>query len=44
MVPGKKGIAFVEFTDEIQAGLALTVLNNFKLTQTDLLQLSFAKR
>ena len=44
MVPGKKGIAFVEFADETQAGLALKGLNGFKLTPTDALQLSFAKR
>jgi len=44
MVPGKKGIAFVEFTDETQAGLALAGLNGFKLTPTVSLALSFAKR
>ena len=44
MVPGKKGIAFVEFADETQASLALQGLNNFKLTPTDILKLSFAKR
>ena len=44
MVPGKKGIAFVEFADETQASLALQGLDNFKLTPTDTLALSFAKR
>lgn len=44
MVPGKKGIAFVEFADETQASLALTGLSGFKLTPTDFLTLSFAKR
>ena len=43
-LPGKKGIAFVEFADETQASLALQGLNNFKLTPTDILTLSFAKR
>lgn len=44
MVPGKKGIAFVEFGDETQASLALSGLNGFKLSPTDTLKLSFAKR
>jgi len=44
MVPGKKGIAFVEFADETQASLALAGLSGFKLTPTDTLVLNFAKR
>lgn len=44
MVPGKKGIAFVEFTDEMQAGVALQGLNNFKISPEATMQLSFAKR
>lgn len=44
MVPGKKGIAFVEFADDVQASLALAALNGFKLTPTDTLNLAFAKR
>eukprot|EP00630_Chrysocystis_fragilis_P004736 CAMPEP_0197387884 /NCGR_PEP_ID=MMETSP1165-20131217/768_1 /TAXON_ID=284809 /ORGANISM="Chrysocystis fragilis, Strain CCMP3189" /LENGTH=227 /DNA_ID=CAMNT_0042913217 /DNA_START=11 /DNA_END=694 /DNA_ORIENTATION=+ len=44
MVPGKKGIAFVEFADDVQASLALAALNNFKLTPDQTLNLSFAKR
>ena len=44
MVPGKKGIAFVEFADDVQASLALAGLNNFKLTPTHTLELTFAKR
>ena len=44
MVPGKKGIAFVEFADETQAALALSGLDGFKLTPTDTLVLAFAKR
>ena len=44
MVPGKKGIAFVEFGDETQASIALQGLSGFKLTPTDELSLAFAKR
>ncbi|KAH8046050.1 hypothetical protein JL722_13887 [Aureococcus anophagefferens] len=43
MVPGKKGIAFVEFADETQAS-SRSGPDNFKLTPTDTLALSFAKR
>lgn len=44
MVPGKKGLAFVEFGDEAQAAIALQGLAGFKLTPTDALQVSFAKK
>jgi RNA recognition motif-containing protein len=44
MVPGKAGIAFIEFDDEMVATLALQGLTGFKLTPTDTLQLSYAKR
>uniref|UniRef100_A0A6V1NUL1 RRM domain-containing protein n=1 Tax=Heterosigma akashiwo TaxID=2829 RepID=A0A6V1NUL1_HETAK len=44
MVPGKKGLAFIEFGDEMQAGYALQGLNGFKLTPQDLLQLSYARK
>ncbi|CAI5744964.1 unnamed protein product [Peronospora destructor] len=44
MVPGKKGLAFVEFGDEAQAGIALQGLFGFKLTPTDALKVSFAKK
>lgn len=43
MVPGKKGLAFVEFADEVQSGIALQALSGFKLTPTDLLDVQFAK-
>ncbi|KAF1788090.1 Glutamyl/glutaminyl-tRNA synthetase, class Ib, alpha-bundle domain [Phytophthora cactorum] len=43
MVPGKKGLAFVEFGDEAQAAIALQGLFGFKLTPTDVLKVSFAK-
>ncbi|KAI9910021.1 hypothetical protein PsorP6_010600 [Peronosclerospora sorghi] len=44
MVPGKKGLAFVEFGDEAQAAIALQGLFGFKLTPTDTLRVSFAKK
>lgn len=44
LVPGKKGIAFIEFVDLIQAGIALQQLNGFKLTSSDVLHLTYAKQ
>lgn len=44
MVPGKKGLAFIEFHDVIQAGIALQQLHGFQLTPTDTLQLTYAKQ
>jgi len=44
MVPGKAGIAFIEFDDETKATTALQSLNGFKLTPTDSMALSYAKR
>ncbi len=44
MVPGKKGLAFVEFGDDAQAAIALQGLFGFKLTPTDTLKISFAKK
>ena len=40
----KKGLAFVEYQDEMQAGLALRALNGFKLTPTAKLEIGFAKK
>lgn len=42
MAPG--GQAFIEFADEMQAGIALDALNGFKLTSTNSLQLAFARK
>ena len=42
-VPGNPSIAFVEFGDEIQAGMALRQLNGFQLTETHVLELTFGK-
>ncbi|GLE03427.1 hypothetical protein PINS_up012329 [Pythium insidiosum] len=44
LVPGKKGLAFVEYGDEAQAALALEGLYGFRLTPTDILKVSFAKK
>lgn len=44
MVPGKSGIAFVEFQDLVQAGIALQSLNGFKLSETDSLNLTYANQ
>mmetsp|Transcript_33740 Transcript_33740/g.34369 ORF Transcript_33740/g.34369 Transcript_33740/m.34369 type:complete len:217 (+) Transcript_33740:101-751(+) len=44
MVPGKKGIAFIEFQDQMQAGIAMQQLNGFKLNANDTLHLTYAKQ
>jgi len=44
MVSGKSGIAFVEFESEIEAGVALNGLQHFKITQTHLMVISYAKK
>jgi RNA recognition motif-containing protein len=44
LVPGKKGIAFVEFDNEVQAGVAMEGLQHFKITPTHLMVVSFAKK
>mmetsp|Transcript_8916 Transcript_8916/g.26771 ORF Transcript_8916/g.26771 Transcript_8916/m.26771 type:complete len:217 (-) Transcript_8916:47-697(-) len=44
MVPGNKGMAFVEFSGETEATVALSGLDGFKLTPEVELALSFAKR
>jgi len=42
--PGNKGIAFVEFDEEIQATLALKQLHGHALTATDTLHLTYSKK
>lgn len=42
MAPG--GQAFIEFADQMQAGIALNALNGFKLSATNPLQLAFARK
>jgi len=44
MVSGKSGIAFVEFENEIEAGVALNGLQHFKITPTHLMVISYAKK
>lgn len=44
MVPGKKGIAFIEFETEVQATDAMLGLQGFALTPDSKLKLSYAKK
>jgi RNA recognition motif-containing protein len=44
MVPGKKEIAFIEFQEVIQAGIALQQLNGFKLNASDSLNLTYGNQ
>ena len=44
MVPGKTGIAFVEFENEAQASQAKDTLQGFKLTPTNAIKITFAKK
>ena len=44
LVPGKAGIAFVEFGSDAQAGVAMAGLQGFKVTPTNLMKITYAKR
>ena len=44
LVPGKAGIAFVEFDSEAQSGVAMGGLQNFKITPQNLMKITYAKR
>jgi U2 small nuclear ribonucleoprotein B'' len=44
MVPGKKGIAFIEFQDVVPASMALQQLNGFKLADGEVLHLTYGKQ
>jgi len=44
LVPGKQGIAFVEFEGEAQSGVAMSGLQGFKITPQNLMKISYAKR
>jgi len=44
LVPGKKGIAFVEFMTEMQSGAAMVELQGFRIDNTHQLIISFQKR
>jgi len=39
-----KNVAFVEYADELQAGIAMTGLQGFNLTEENALALSYAKQ
>ena len=39
-----KGVGFVEFENEMYATIAMQGLNNFRLSDTHILQLSYAKK
>lgn len=43
MVEAKPGIAFVEFETDMQSSVAMAGLQNFKVTPTNQMQISFAK-
>eukprot|EP00899_Mesostigma_viride_P000567 jgi/Mesvir1/10510/Mv15921-RA.1 len=44
MVPAKPGIAFVEYENEAQSATAMAGLQGFKITPTNAMQISFAKK
>eukprot|EP00741_Cyanophora_paradoxa_P023070 tig00021537_g22280.t1 len=44
MVPGKPGIAFVDFEAEAQSAVAMQQLQNFRISPQHVMQISFAKR
>jgi len=44
LVPGRHDIAFVEFENEIQSSAAKEALNGFKITPTNAMKISFAKK
>eukprot|EP01050_Picozoa_sp_SAG11_P008944 SAG11_NODE_812_length_7059_cov_5.203017_8_plen_274_part_00 len=43
-VPGREGIAFVEFEDEMQATVAMNGLQGFKVTAEDHIRVSYRKK
>jgi RNA recognition motif-containing protein len=43
IVPGNRGLAFVEFENEVQSGIALRTLNGFQLTPNYLLNLTYSQ-
>jgi U2 small nuclear ribonucleoprotein B'' len=44
MVEARPGIAFVDFDNELQSGVALQGLQGFKITPTHGMSISFAKQ
>eukprot|EP00656_Telonema_subtile_P056567 TRINITY_DN9064_c0_g1_i4.p2 TRINITY_DN9064_c0_g1~~TRINITY_DN9064_c0_g1_i4.p2 ORF type:complete len:115 (-),score=35.61 TRINITY_DN9064_c0_g1_i4:228-572(-) len=44
MVPGKPGIAFVEYSTEVQSGTAMHGLQGFKVTAANPIKIAYAKK
>jgi RNA recognition motif-containing protein len=44
MVESRPGIAFVEYDNDMQASVAMTGLQNFKITAANAMQISYAKQ
>ena len=44
LVPGRHDIAFVEFENETQSGIAKDALQGFKITPTAAMKISYAKK
>ncbi|KAK3576202.1 hypothetical protein CHS0354_016030 [Potamilus streckersoni] len=44
LVPGRHDIAFVEFENEVQSGAAKDALQGFKITPSNAMKISFAKK
>jgi len=44
MVPGKPGIAFIEYTNEQQSGTAMQGLQGFKVTAANPIKIAYAKK
>ena len=44
LVPGRHDIAFVEFENEFQSGTAKDALQGFKITPTNPIKITFAKK
>ncbi len=44
MVPSKPGISFVDFENEMQASVALSGLQGFKITPQHAMRITYAKQ
>lgn len=44
LVPGRHDIAFVEFENEVQSGAAKDALQGFKITPSNAMKISYAKK
>ncbi len=43
-VHAHKGVAFIEFDNEASSTIAMQALNNYRLSESNFLSLSYAKR